>query len=444
MRVVVIGGDAAGMSAASQISRLAPEAEVTVFEKTGFVSYSACGIPYWVAGTIKERSSLIARTPEQFRKAGIDVQLESEVTAIDPEGSTVTLADGSTHAWDRLLIATGAQPVRPPIEGIDLEGIHGIQTLDDGCRLLDDIERGKPKRAVVVGAGYIGLEMAEAFIERGIPCAVVDIAEQPMSTLDSDMAAIVADALVDHGVELHLGEGVERFESTNGRVGRVVTDKHSFDTDIVVLGLGVQPRKELAEGAGLECDRGIRVDPRMQTSHPRIWAAGDCVEVWNRISNRFMPIALGTHANKQGRVAGTNIAGSQATFDGAVGTAITKLCGLEVARTGVTEKEATDAGLDFGTVTVEGTVAAGYWPDDSEQTTKILYEKSTGRLLGAQICGTRGSGKRIDVFATALWNSMTVQEMQKMDLSYAPPFSAVWDSPLITTRKAAEQMEGGQ
>ncbi|MFP5351080.1 MAG: FAD-dependent oxidoreductase [Actinomycetota bacterium] len=450
-RLVVIGGDAAGMSAASQARKLkGPDRlDILAFERGHHTSFSACGIPYFVGGVVDDIGSLVVRKPEVFReRQSIDVRIRHEVTEIDLEGRRVHVRDlekgkDLTEGFDQLLIATGARPLRPPLPGVDSNGVFGVQVLDDGIEIHRFIESERPKNAVVVGGGYIGLEMAEAFVTRGLQVTLVELAPQPMSTLDPDMGEHVTKALEDLGVTVKTNEGVTAFESEDGAVRRVVTDSGGFDADIVVLGLGARPNSELAEEAGVPVgpSGGIRVDRRMQTEVEGVWAAGDCAEKFHLVSRRPVAIALGTHANKEGRTAGINIGGGYETFPGVVGTAVTKVCGIEVARTGLKGSEAEEAGFEFLTATVDSTTRAGYFPGAAAIKTKLIVEKRSGRLLGAQILGEEGAAKRIDVLATALWNEMTVDEMLNMDLSYAPPFAPVWDPVLIAARKAWEKVE---
>jgi NADPH-dependent 2,4-dienoyl-CoA reductase/sulfur reductase-like enzyme len=447
-RLVVIGGDAAGMSAASQARRLqGPDAlEILAFEKGPFTSYAACGIPYWISGMIDDRDDLVARAPEVFRdKQDIDVRIRHEVVGIDTDARTVTVRDleggrDEEHGYDDLLVATGATPIRPPVPGIDLAGVLGVQTLVDGQRFLDTMAERDPKRAVVIGAGYIGIEMAEAMKLRGLEVHVVDLAQQPMSTLDPEMGEKVADAMSGMGMDLHLGVPVEAIEGgDDGYVRAVSTADGTIDADIVVLGTGTRPFADLADVAGIPIgpSRGIVVDRRQRTPVDGVWAAGDCAETFHRVSQRPVSIALGTIANKQGRIAGLNLGGSYGAFPGVLGTAVTKVCEVEIARTGLGREAALEAGFDVVTATIEGGTRAHYYPGVTPITVRVVAEKGTGRLLGAQIVGKEGAAKRIDVFATALWNEMTVEGMINLDLAYAPPFSPVWDPVLIAVRQAA-------
>ncbi|MGX1133934.1 NADPH-dependent 2,4-dienoyl-CoA reductase/sulfur reductase-like enzyme [Streptomyces glaucescens] len=448
-RLVVIGGDAAGMSAASQARRLrdADELEIVAFERGHFTSYSACGIPYWVGGDVAGRDELIARTPEEHRARGIDVRLRTEVTEIDVDGRRVHARDlesgaGSWMPYDRLVIATGARPVRPDMPGADAPGVHGVQTLDDGQALLDTLGATRGRRAVVVGAGYIGVEMAEALIKRGYEVTVVNRGSEPMSTLDPDMGRLVHRAMEGLGITMvNDAEVTKVLTGDDGRVRAVATQNAEYPADVVVLGIGVRPETGLARAAGLPLGEhgGLLTDLAMRVrGHEDIWAGGDCVEVLDLVLGRERHIALGTHANKHGQVIGTNVGGGYATFPGVVGTAVSKVCDLEIARTGLREKDARRAGLRYETVTIESTSRAGYYPGASPMTVKMLAERRTGRLLGVQIVGREGAGKRVDIAAVALTAGMTVEQMTALDLGYAPPFSPVWDPVLVAARKAAQ------
>jgi NADPH-dependent 2,4-dienoyl-CoA reductase/sulfur reductase-like enzyme len=446
-RVVVVGADATGMSAASQALRRAGRdaLEVVAFERGHQVSYSACGIPYWVAGDVDDADALVARSAAEHRANGIDLRIRTEVTDIDLDARTVTateLDDGASYqvGFDDLVLTTGAVPVRPDLPGVHAPGVYGVQTLDDGAAVLAGLT-GRPRRAVVVGGGYIGIEMAEAMVRRGLAVTLVDRAAEPMTTLDPDMGALVRAAMQGMGIAVHTGTPVTGFETgPDGRVSGVGTEGGTLPADIVVLGLGVRPATELAGAAGLTVGEhgGVLTDLRMRVpGHDGVWAGGDCVEVLHRVSQRRVHVALGTHANKHGRVIGTNLGGGYATFPGIVGTAVSKVCDLEVGRTGLLEAEARAAGFQPVSVTVRSTTRAGYFPGAAPITVKMIAERGTGRLLGAQLVGREGSGKRVDVCAVALWNEMTVGEMIGLDLGYAPPFSPVWDPVLVAARKAA-------
>jgi NADPH-dependent 2,4-dienoyl-CoA reductase/sulfur reductase-like enzyme len=446
--MVVVGGDAAGMSAATQARRrrTPAELEIVAFERGPHVSYSACGLPYYAADVVKDWRDLVARTAEEFAEQDIEVRTGHEVDAVDLEDRRVRVRDLDggrvvEEAWDVLVVATGSEPLRPPIDGIDLPGVYGLSVLQDGIELRRAVDAG-PERAVIVGGGYIGLEAAEALVARGVRTALVEAAPQVMGRLDPDMGELVSQAVRDIGVELYLEEEVEAVEGGD-RVRAVRTAERTLDADLVVLGLGTRPAVGLAEasGIGLGPSGAIAVNPRMQARHDGVWAAGDCAEARHLVSGGLVSYHLGTIANKQGRVCGINIGGGYATFPGVLGTAVSKVCDVEVARTGLSEAELEPLGLQWEQAVVESTTRASYFPGAEPMRIKVLAERRSGRLLGAQIVGREGSAKRIDVFATALWNQMTVAGMVNMDLSYAPPFSPVWDPVLIATRKLSEQVE---
>ncbi len=451
-RVLVVGADAAGMSAASQAKRLrGDDLEVVALERGHHTSFSACGIPYWIGGDVDSVDQLVARTAEQHRANGIDLRMRTEAVGLDLDRREAEVRDhegGSTYrlGFDHLVLATGARPRRPDLPGIDAAGVFGVQTLDDGERVLDALQDG-PRRAVVVGGGYIGVEMAEAMVNRGLSVTVATRSAEPMVTLDPDMGRQVHDAMTTMGIDVLTSVRVDAFETgDDGHVRAVVTDQGELPADLVVLGTGVSPETTLAAGAGLPLGRwgGLTTDLQMRVfDAPGVWAAGDCVESIDLVSGNRVHVALGTHANKQGRVLGTNLGGGYATFPGVVGTAVSKVCDLEIARTGLRERDCEAMGFAHLTVSVDSTTRAGYFPGAAPVTVKLVVERRTGRLLGGQIVGREDSAKRIDVLAVALWNRMTVEEISALDLGYAPPFSPVWDPVLIAARKAADAVRAG-
>jgi NADPH-dependent 2,4-dienoyl-CoA reductase/sulfur reductase-like enzyme len=449
-RLVVIGGDAAGGSAASQAKKRQPDLDVVMFERGRATSYSACGIPYWIGGLVTSEDALVARTPDQHKTNGIDLRMRTEVIGIDLDRRTVRWRDLEGGAegdepFDDLVYATGSVPMRPPVPGIDAEGVYGVQVLDDGVALRAELDSGRVQRVVVVGGGYIGLELAEACRSRGLAVTVVDRSATPVGTFDPDIGEFIATAVRGEGIELVLSDGVAAVEvGPDGRACAVVTRSgRELPADLVVLGLGVKPNVRLAQEAGipLGTSGGIAVDTRMRTQVEGVWSAGDCVESLHRLSGQRVVVALGTHANKQGRVAGINIGGGYATFPGVIGTAITKICDTEAARTGLSSREAEAAGYAFVTAVVDSSTKAGYFPGSRPIRVKMIAERRSGRLLGAQVVGRKAAAKRIDALAICIWNEMSVDEILSLDLSYAPPFSPVWDPVLIAARKAFEAVE---
>jgi NADPH-dependent 2,4-dienoyl-CoA reductase/sulfur reductase-like enzyme len=447
MRLAIIGGDAAGMSAAAAAKRRSSQLDVVAFERGPYTSYSACGIPYFVGHLFDDADRLVSRSPEEHRAAGIDMRVRTEVRAIDLDARELTVYDRSERresreGFDELVIATGASPIRPNLPGGDASGIYGLAILEDGIRVRAAVDRDQPKQAVVVGGGYIGLEIAEALVTRGLQVALVERGRAVMGKLDPDMGDLVSQALRDVGVTLYLEESVEGFETRDGAVAAVRTNRQTLAADLVILGIGTRPNAGLAAAAGVPLGEtgAIKINDRMQTDVEGVWAAGDCAEAFHLVRRRPVNIALGTIANKQGRICGINLGGGYATFPGVVGTAVSKICALEVARTGLNEREAAGIGLQYVVGKIESTTRASYFPGAGRITVKVLAERGSGRLLGAQIVGVEGAAKRIDVFATALFGRMTVEEFMYLDLSYAPPFAPVWDPSLIAARKAAEQL----
>lgn len=449
-KLVVIGGDAAGMSAAARASRSAEPPEIVVFERGGYTSYAACGLPYHVSGLIPDPTSLVARTPEEHRANGIDVRMSQEVTSIDTAGRSVTVrsvADGRTYqeSYDELLIATGASPIVPNIPNVNAKGVTTINTIPDAVALDTLISERALETAVVIGGGYIGLEMAEALVSRGLKVTLIEMLDQPMATLDPDMSARVADALRELGVSVRLGVAASGFEvDGDGWVRTVTTSAGEIPAKLVVLGIGFSPNVNLAVEAGVPLgpSGAIAVNARMATRTPHVWAAGDCVESLHRVSGAPVWVALGTHANKQGRTAGTNLSGTPARFEGVIGTAITRVGNVEIARTGLSSREAQAAGFAAVAHTIEAGTRAHYYPGSQKLAVRVVAERGSGRLLGAQIVGGAESGKRIDALAVGVWSGMTAAEFSALDLAYAPPFSPVWDAILIAARLAGEKAVG--
>jgi NADPH-dependent 2,4-dienoyl-CoA reductase/sulfur reductase-like enzyme len=449
-RLVVIGGDAAGMTAASKVRREQPNREIIVFEKSGHTSYSACGIPYFISEIVKTYQELIVRSPEEFRtKYNIDVRTMHKVIAVDSDNKRVKVLDlvKQTEFWQeygQLLIATGGKAFCPKVSHFPEEGVFGIQTLKSGVKLEAYLEEKKPKTAVIIGGGYIGLEMAEALLIRGLKVTLINRSEQVMNTMDPDMGALVSEAMRKLGVTLYLEEEFIDFESEKAKVTAVITNKRTIKTDIVVLGMGTGPNTDFLKGSKIELSKkgAIKVHSNMQTNIPDVYAAGDCIEVLNMVSGEFMHIALGTVANKTGLVAGANLCGEVSVFPGVVGTAACKICTYEVARTGLLEKELKKLGIEYITATIESKTRAYYYPGKKDITVKLIAEKSTGRILGGQIIGEEDAAKRIDVLATALTHNLTLQNLIDLDLSYAPPFSLVWDPVQIAARKLLGLLDG--
>lgn len=443
-KLVVIGGDAAGMTAAAKVRRIQEDWDIIVFERSPHTSYSACGIPYFIGGQVESEVDLIVRSPEKFKEEyNIQAYVKHEVVRIHRDKSAVLVKDLTSEkifweSYDYLLIATGASPIKPAIPGVASKGVFSMSTLQSGMDLWRYIQKESPKSATVIGGGYIGVEMAEAFLERGMEVRLIDLADQIMATLDKEMAMLVTDYMNDKGIKTYLGESVTDIVADKaGKIKEVVTDKQSFETDLLLFGIGVRPNTQLAEEAGIKrCDTGaILTDVRLQTSAPDIWAAGDCASSYHLLKETEIFVSLGTVANKHGLVAGSNIAGEKAVFPGVLGTAITRFMDMEIARTGLSEAEAIAMGIEYVTASISSSTKASYYPGSEKITVKLLARKDSGLLLGAQIVGMAGAAKRIDTIAAALTGKLTATDLVFSDLSYAPPFSSVWDPVQIAARK---------
>ncbi|NPA90336.1 MAG: CoA-disulfide reductase [Chloroflexi bacterium] len=441
-RLIVIGGVAAGMSAAAKARRMNKDMDIVVYEKSGYVSYGSCGFPYFIKGEIPRIEDLIVRTPEQFAKQGIEAHVHHEVLFIDTVVKSVRVrnletGEEFTDQWDKLILTTGGVAAKPPIPGLDLDGIFTLRTPEDALAVRSWLEEVKPQRGVIVGAGYIGLEMAEALAAHGIQVTVVEMLPQVMPNMDPDMAQLVQEELERQGVDLQLEHPVEAFEG-QGRVAHVVAGGTTFPADIVIFSVGVKPNVKLAQEAGIALGPtgAVAVDDHQRTNVPNVWAAGDVAEALHLVTGKPAYIPLGTTANKQGRVAGTNAAGGDAVFAGIVGTAVAKVFDLQVARTGLSERQARDEGFDVASVRITASSRAHYMPGHRPIHVKLIFERGSHRLLGAQMVGEEGVSKRIDVLAAALHAGWTTYDVAKLDLSYAPPFAPVWDPILIAANVA--------
>jgi NADPH-dependent 2,4-dienoyl-CoA reductase/sulfur reductase-like enzyme len=450
-RLVVIGGDAAGLSAATNArrSRTADDLEITVFERGEWISFSACGEPYYVSGEVLPFEKLLIRAPEDFRRANIEINRWHEVTAIDLEARTVTVRDREAardlvEPFDYLMYATGATPRMPAIPGVDLPGVHTMHVLDDALTVRRLVEEARPERIAIVGGGYVGFEMADAFHTLSIPTTIVTRGVGLLgSSLGTELSPLLTEQVRERGIKVISGAEADAIENCEGHACAVRAGDARVPADLVLLAVGVTPNVELARRAGLRigASGGVWVDDHLRTSAPGVYAGGDCAEMVHRISGRDVNFHLGTVANKHGRIAGLNIGGGDHRFPGVLGTAITKLADLEVSRTGLTVAEASAAGFDALGTTFDTTTTAGYWPASTQMTVGVVVDRASRRLLGAQIVGGSTAAKRIDALAMALWTEMTVDELVNVDLSYAPPFSAVWDPVLVAARKAQSALD---
>lgn len=449
--IAIVGGDAAGMSAASLIARSGSDARVTVFERGGVNSYAACGLPYHVGGDIRDPSTLLVREPAYFTGMGIELRLLHDVIDLDPAAGSITVFDqvratSYEHHYDKLLLAVGASAIVPPLAGSSAPNVFSIRHYDDARSLVRHLEQHHPRRCTVVGASYLGLEMAEALRGQGLEVTIAEGADHVFPAMDADMAALVHDELERQGTEVRLGELVVDLETDDdGLVRAVRTSSARWECDLVVLALGAAPNIDLARKGGIDLDHtgAIATTGSMETNVDQIWAAGDCVSTRHLVTGATVWVPLGPTANKQGRVAGSAMIGQPAQFGGVVGTSLVKVFDLHVGRTGVTEAEALRQGFTVAATTITADDIAPYYPGSGQTTVKLVAEAGTGRLLGAQIVGRAGVAGRTNVVATALQAGMTVGDLAELDLGYAPPFAPVWDPLLVAANRLGSFMKDG-
>ena len=435
MKVVIVGGVAGGATAAARIRRLDEKAQIVVFERSGYISYANCGLPYYIGDVITDAEELTLQSPESFySRFRVDMRVHHEVTEIHPEKKTVSVKNLKTgeefeESYDKLILSPGAKPTQPRFFGADLDKVFTLRTVEDTLRIKNYINENHPKSAVLVGGGFIGLELAENLRELGMDVTVVEYAKQLMSPFDSDMAAFIHNEMRKHDVKLVLGRAVEGFEEKDGGVDVLLKDEAPLHADMVVLAIGVTPDTALAKEAGLELGikGAIVVNDRMETSVPDIYAAGDAVQVKNSVTGDDALISLAGPANKQGRIIADNICGLDSRYKGSQGSSVIKVFDMTAALTGINERTAKTVGLNADTVILSPMSHAGYYPGGKVMTVKVVFEKGTYRLLGAQIVGYDGVDKRIDVLATAIRAGLKATDLKDLDLAYAPPYSSAKD-----------------
>ncbi|MBQ8622415.1 MAG: FAD-dependent oxidoreductase [Oscillospiraceae bacterium] len=435
MKVVIVGGVAGGATAAARIRRLDEKAEIVVFERSGFISYANCGLPYYIGGVIEDPAELTLQTPKSFyNRFRVEMKVRHEVTAIHPDRKMVTvknLESGEVfeESYDKLLLSPGAKPLWPDLPGMDCERLFTLRTMEDTFRIKDYIQENSPESAILVGGGFIGLEMAENLRELGLDVTIVQRPKQLMNPFDGDMASFIHSELRRHGVKLALGCSVEGFEAHDGGVDVLLKDRAPLRGDMVILAIGVTPESALAKEAGLALGMkgSILVNDRMETSVPDIYAVGDAVQVKHYVTGNDTLIALAGPANKQGRIAADNICGGDSRYLGSQGSSVIKVFNITAATTGINETNAKKAGLDVDKVILSPMSHAGYYPSGKVMTMKVVFEKKTYRLLGAQIVGYEGVDKRIDVLAAAIHAGLKATELKDLDLAYAPPYSSAKD-----------------
>lgn len=450
MKVVIVGGVAAGATAAARLRRLDEQAEILIFERSGYISYANCGLPYYIGDVITDPEALTLQTPEQFfARFRVQVRVRHEVTALHPERKTVSVTDLATgrtfeESYDKLILAPGARPTQPRLPGVGLERVFTLRTVEDTFRIKEFIQKNKPRSAVLAGGGFIGLELAENLRELGMEVTIVQRPKQLMNPFDADMAALIHAEMRRHGVQLALGSTVEGFAPTNRGVEVLRKDEPSLQADMVVLAIGVTPDTALAKSAGLALGikDSILVNDRMETSVPDVYAAGDAVQVRHAVTGQDALISLAGPANKQGRIIADNICGMDSRYTGSQGSSVVKVFSMTAAATGVNEKNARNAGFDPEAVILSPMSHAGYYPGGRLMTMKLVYDKPTLRVLGAQIVGYEGVDKRIDVLATAIHAGMTAPQLKELDLAYAPPYSSAKD-PVNMAGFMAEDLDHG-
>ena len=450
MKVVIVGGVAGGATAAARLRRLDEEAEIVILERSGYVSYANCGLPYYIGGTIQDKGALTLQTPESFRaRFNIDVRVRHEVLSLQPQAHTVTvrrLDDGTeyTESYDKLILSPGAKAIRPPLPGIDLEGIFTLRTVEDTLCIREFLEHHQPKSAVVVGGGFIGLEMAENLIHAGVHTTLIQLDDQVLLPLDKDMAGEVHSYLRGQGLDLRLGTAVTGFRRQGSQLETLIGDQPPVAADLVILAIGVAPESQLARQAGLTLGQkgAIVVDAHMRTSQPDIYAVGDAVELTHAVTGQKALVALAGPANRQGRVAADHICGLGQSYAGAQGSSILKLFDMTAAATGLNEKAAQAAGVAYDKAVTYSASHATYYPGAQNMTIKTLFDPQTGRILGAEIVGFDGVDKRIDVMAAAIRAGLTAQQLTQLDLAYAPPYSSAKD-PVNMAGYVIENLRGG-
>lgn len=451
MKVVIVGGVAGGATAAARLRRLDEKTEIVVFERSHYISYANCGLPYYIGGVIENQNDLTLQTPERFDdRFRVKMNIRHEVLAIHPDEKTVEVKNLETNevfreSYDKLILAPGAKPLMPRLEGMDLDEIFTLRTVEDTLKIKDYIQHHNLRSVVIAGGGFIGLELAENLKELGLSVTVVQLLKQVMTPFDADMAALIQNELRLHGVQLKLGSSVEGFRKTKQGIDVLLKDEPALHADLGIIAIGVMPDTKLAQDAGLKLGikNSIVVDDQMRTSIPDIYAVGDAVQVQHYITHQDALISLAGPANKQGRIVADVICGKNSHYKGSLGSSVIKVFNLTAATTGLNVTSAKQMGLDVDYVVLSPMSHAGYYPGAKTMVVKVVFEKETYRLLGAQIIGYEGVDKRIDVLATATFNQMRATDLKDLDLAYAPPYSSAKD-PVNLAGFIIENIEEGQ
>ena len=450
-KLIVIGAVAAGTKAASKAKRENPNLDVKIFTREEHIAYAGCGLPYYIGGIIKEKSELVVRTPEVFKKEqDIDIFIKHEVTKIDTKSKKVYVTNLDTqelleYEYDKLVIATGASPIKPPLDNINLKNIFTLRSVTDAFEIRDLVDNRKVRKAVVVGGGFIGLEVAENLKHRNIDVTLIELAPHVLPPFDEEIALLAQAHMVDKGINIITSEKVLGFEGKN-EVSKVKSTAGDFDADIVVLSIGVRPNVKLAVDAGIELGvtGAIKVDKYMQTNIKDVFAVGDCAENMNLVTNLPAWYPMGSTSNKTGRIAGNNVVNSDNmdSLEGVLGTTIVKLFDISAAKTGLSERDARKAGMDIETILVPATDKAHYYPGNKPIITKLIVEKTTHKILGAEIIGSGVVDKPIDIIATAMTLNAKIEDLTKLDLAYAPPFSMAMSSTIMAANVMLNKLNG--
>lgn len=440
MKVIAIGGVALSMSAVSKLRRLDKDAEIIVYEQGTVLSYGACGMPYYISNEIKDPKRLVARTKEQFSDMNIIVHTKHKVINVFDERNEIEVLNLETNEtfidnYDNLIIGSGASAIIPPWENVELDNIFKLSAYEDSIKIKNKVDSGEIKKVVIVGGGFIGIEMVEAFLTRGLEVRLIELDKQILSVLDPEMAKPLEYHLTSKGVKLQLNEKVVRFDGDK-KVNKVITDKGSYDADLVLISIGIRPNTSFLKNSNIILQKGaVVVNQKMQTNIDNIYAGGDCSMIYNLTvkENRYLP--MGNNANKQGRVIAENLSGGNFVFNGVLGTIVIKVVDMEAAKTGITEKEAINLGIEHKTVTITGKNHAGYYPNAQAITVKVIYDPTTKIILGAELVGYKDTALRVNIFAVAIQKEMTTRELGFLDLAYAPPFAGVWDVITVALNK---------
>lgn len=449
-KLIIVGGVAGGATAAARARRLNESAEIVLFERGEHISFANCGLPYYIGDVIKERDALLVTTAEAFRERyRIDIRIFSEVIAIDRESKTVKVkniknGEVSTESYDKLILSPGAEPIRPPVQGAELGNIFNLRNIPDSDRIKQYIVQNRPESAVIVGGGFIGLEMAENLVIQGVRTTIIEKMEQVMPAMDYEMAGLLHAHLMEKGVDCILGDGIRSIAENNGRLAVSTESNREIECDMAIMSVGIKPENQLARDAGLSIGPlgGIAVDAAMQTSDPDIYAIGDAVEVTDFLTGRTTKTPLAGPANKQGRIAADNVMGRRTIFRGTLGTSVVKVFDLTTASTGASEKSLIYYKIPYMASYTHSGSHASYYPGAEMMSIKLMFSPNTGKILGAQIVGREGVDKRIDVLATAIRGAMTVFDLEELELAYAPPYSSAKDPVNIAGFVAANLLKG--